>query len=107
MELEWKCKLSKGNNESLFFPDSDQCNHIRKLFGKIFYYAQVGTDELKGFEGSDLQGTKWIQPMDCLVLWAAELIEKQTFSSAGTESKSQDNHAWNLGSQCISSTAGL
>lgn len=29
--------------------------------------------------------------MDCLVLWAVEFIEEQTFSCAGTESKSQDN----------------
>lgn len=64
---------------------------VRKGFGEIFYSAQVTDDELKGWEGSDLQETNWIQPMDCLVLWAVEFIEEQTFSSAGTESKSQDN----------------
>lgn len=41
-----------------------------------FYYAQVTNDELKDRKGSDLQGTKWTQPTNCLVLWAVELIEE-------------------------------
>lgn len=80
---------------------------VRKGFREISYYAQVTNDEVKGWEGSDLQGTKWTQPTDCLGHLEVELIEEQTFSSAGPKSKSQDNCAWNLGSHYISTIAGL
>lgn len=74
--------------------------------GRFFYYAQV-TNESKGWEGSDLQRPKWTQPIDCLVLWEVELIKEQSFSSAGTESKLQDNQGQNWAIHCISTIAGL
>ncbi|GAB5575939.1 hypothetical protein PRBEI_2000975600 [Prionailurus iriomotensis] len=90
LELELKCKLSKEDNESHSFQTMPSAIRVSKGFGKIFYYAQVTDDELKGWEGSDLQEPNWTQPMDCLLLWTAEFIEEQTFSSAGTESKSRE-----------------
>lgn len=86
-ELELKFKLSKGNNESHSFQTMPNAITVRKGFREIFYYAQVTNERL---EGSDLQGTKWTQPTDCLGLWVVELIEEQYFNSAGTESKLQN-----------------
>lgn len=43
--------------------------------------------------------------MDCLGCWEAELI-RQTFDSAGPESKSHDNCAWNSGTTSLHGHSG-
>lgn len=58
---------------------------------------------------SDLQESKWTQPTDCLVLWAVELIEEQSFNSAGTEPKLENtvHRAEEVTANAVSTIAGL
>lgn len=56
-EIELKCKLSKANGEKLSFQTMSHAIRVRKGFGEISYYAKVTNDEVKGWEGSTLQGT--------------------------------------------------